>query len=258
MGDLHLYLAPHLDDGVLSCGGLIARQIEAGERATVLTIFAGDPPPVPSTVFSAWRTAGLLSAEAYVALRRSEDRAAVERLGACWLHWELPDCIYRLGPEGQPLYAEPTAIFEEIHPSERGVLVGALTVRLQALCDALRPSVLYAPLGVGHHVDHYLVQWAARRLTPRGWTLRYYEDYPYAEVPGFVQAALEIGGPWQPELEPLTPSALQAKIEAVLRYRSQIQGLFQGEENVADRIKAYAHGLSPDGPAERYWRPETR
>ena len=40
----HVYLSPHLDDAVLSCGGLIHRQVVAGQRPLVVTIFAGTPP----------------------------------------------------------------------------------------------------------------------------------------------------------------------------------------------------------------------
>lgn len=254
MGRLDLYLAPHLDDAALSCGGLIARQVEAGESAVVLTVFAGDPPGPEPTPFAAAHAHEHIPDAEYVALRRSEDRAALERLGARCLHWEYPDCIYRTNAGGEALYVDEEAIFGEVHPCERGVLVGALAVRLQALCEQLRPSTLYAPLGVGHHVDHHLVQWAARRLTPRGWTLRFYEDYPYVEMPGSLEAALALGGRWAPEFEPLTETALQAKIEAVLCYGSQIRGLFRGEESPGARIKAHAHGLAPDGPAERYWR----
>lgn len=255
---LHLYLAPHLDDAVLSCGGLIARQLRAGDRALILTVFAGDPPGSEPSAFANILAGQLQDVESYVAVRRAEDRAAAAQLGASWLHWPYPDCIYRHHPlTAEPLYPDGEAIYAEVHPTERTALVGELAVRLQALCDELRPATICAPLTVGHHVDHHLVQWAARRLTLRGCSLRFYEDYPYVALPAALEAMLEAGGCWQPELEPLSPADLEAKIRAIACYGTQVPGLFRGEEPMPAQVKAYFHGLTADGPAERYWQPAT-
>lgn len=253
---LCLYLSPHLDDAVLSCGGLIARQVHAGERALVLTVMAGDPPPGEPSTFASMLSQAVQTAENPAAGRRAEDRAAVEQLGASWLHWDYPDCIYRLDPQsGEALYPSREAIFGEVHAGERTALVAELTRRLQALCDEERPAAVFAPLTVGHHVDHQLVHWAARRLALAGAQLRFYEDYPYAAVPGFLEAALTAaGGIWQAELEALTPAALQAKVNALTHYRSQLDVLFGGLAAMPGRVSAYCHSLSPDGPAERYWQ----
>lgn len=254
---LHLYLAPHLDDAVLSCGGLIRRQVQAGDQALVLTVFAGDPPPGQRSRFAEELARRGEAAEDYSALRRAEDRAAAEVLGASWLHWPYADCIYRRGPEGGLLYGDQQGIFGAIHPFERGALVGELTVRLQALGDERRPAVIYAPLGAGHHVDHHLVQWAARRLVPRGWRLRFYEDYPYVEKPALLEWALSLGS-WRAELEPMSEAVLAAKVEAVACYRSQLVPLFEDGAAMPARVCAYARGLGEGGPAERFWRPGDR
>ncbi len=39
----HIYIAPHLDDAVLSCGGQIAQHTATGARVLVVTICAGSP-----------------------------------------------------------------------------------------------------------------------------------------------------------------------------------------------------------------------
>jgi hypothetical protein len=41
----HLFLSPHMDDAVLSCGGLIYQLTQAGEAVTVISVMAGDVPP---------------------------------------------------------------------------------------------------------------------------------------------------------------------------------------------------------------------
>ena len=166
-----------------------------------------------------------------------------------------------------------------MHTAERGAFVGALAIRIQALCDALHPAVVYAPLTGGHHVDHQIVHWAASLLTPRGWRLRFYEDYPYTVLPGALQAALGREGRWAPEVELLPDAALEAKMAAIARYESQLPGLFgpqalaiaasapeadlgtpesvtyeEPESAMRRQVKAFACSLSGAGPAERYWR----
>ncbi len=253
---LHLYLAPHFDDAVLSCGGLIYCQAQAGDTALVLTVFGGAPPPGPQTPFAERLPQEGQTPAGYVAVRQAEDPMAVARLGARWQHWEYPDCIYRLAPNGDAiLYADEVAIFAQVHPAERAAFAGELALRLQALCDELRPATVTAPLTVGHHVDHQLVQWAARGLTSRGWALRFYEDYTYVEVPGSLEETLAtLGGPWPAEVVPLTTEALAAKVEAIACYKSQLPGLFGDESALRERVKRYAHSLAGNGPAERYWR----
>lgn len=254
---LYLYLSPHLDDAVLSCGGLIHRQVRQGDQVLVLTVFAGDPPPGERSAFALLLGERWQAADRPVATRRAEDRQALALLGAGFCHWDYPDCIFRLHPtDGQPLYPTREAIFGLVHPWEAVQLVEELAQRLQELCARRRPAVVYSLLTAGHHVDHQLVQWAARRLAEQGWAVCHYEDYPYVEDPARLQAALaEAGGAWQPEFQPLAPADLEARIAAIACYRSQLAELFGDPGAMPGRVSAYAHSLGGGGPAERYWWP---
>ena len=42
-----IYISPHFDDAVLSCGGLIFEQARQGIPVEIWTICAGDAPPGP-------------------------------------------------------------------------------------------------------------------------------------------------------------------------------------------------------------------
>jgi len=47
---MHLFLSPHLDDAVYSCGGTIHQLTSQGTPVQILTFMAGDPPtPLPDT-----------------------------------------------------------------------------------------------------------------------------------------------------------------------------------------------------------------
>ena len=247
-----VYLSPHLDDVVLSCGGSIWQQAHAGERVLVVTVFAGTPDPHdPLTPFAEELHARWGHPADAVTVRQQEDVAAVSLLGAKALHWPYTDCIYRRTPAGQFLYPDEKALWGKVHPAEQD-LVAKLAARLAALLQG-RGSFVYAPLGAGHHVDHQIVRLAAEAS---GHTLAYYEDFPYAENPQAVQAAFERGC-GQAELTLLSEEALQAKIAAIACYGSQLSTFWADETEMAASVRAFAERTGGRLPAERTWRLST-
>src|SRR6185369_4067513 len=117
---IHLFLSPHLDDAVLSCGATIHSLTRSGASVLILTVTAGQPPeslpesPLVRELHERWRTG-----ENAPAARVEEDRKAVESLGAQVYHMDVPDCIYRtvMGSDGKhmALYPDVESLFGEIH-----------------------------------------------------------------------------------------------------------------------------------------------
>ena len=241
----HIFLSPHLDDAVLSCGGMIYQLAQAGQRAQVITVFAGDPPPGRLSPF-----AQSLHARwgADPVDRRTEDLEALRRLGAQAIHWPYPDAVYRRDPiTGAAVYDSEESIFGEVVAADLDA-IESIAAGLKAIDPAAR---LMAPLSAGHHVDHQIVRAAAESL---GRAPIYYEDYPYAERLAALAAALRDRA-WTAEFVRLSDGAIQAKAEAILCYRSQISTFFEAHDEVARRVRAYAdYAGGGDGPAERLWR----
>lgn len=245
-----IYLAPHLDDAVLSCGGQIFMQTQAGLAVLVVTIMAGDPPrqtmsPFAQLLHERWQLAGEVTAT-----RRAEDAAACAILGAEVAHWDVPDCIYRQDPEsGHGYYTSNEALFGVVHEAD-AELVEMLGKRLAALPGYGR---LLAPLTVGNHVDHQIVHRAVSALPQH--RIAYYEDYPYVAVPGALEKALRPDDPgWREECIPLTEAALQAKIAAVAAYESQVSTLFQSPSAMEEMVRRFA---AERGGERIWWRVQT-
>lgn len=249
-----MYLSPHLDDAVLSCGGLMHHQIQAGTTVLVVTIFAGTPSRDELSAFAARLLADSGHLTDAVTARRREDERAARLLGAAHLHLEYPDAIYRFG-DSSFLYLCDDDLFGTIHPSDRA-LISRITEDIAKLHASLEATI-YAPLAVGSHVDHQLVREAALALRSDSHALVFYEDYPYVETPGALTRELARAGSytWTEDVQELDEQDLALKIAAIAAYPSQIGTVFRGAQCVAQRVRDYALALSSgDAPVERYWR----
>jgi LmbE family N-acetylglucosaminyl deacetylase len=253
----HIYLAPHLDDAVLSCGGAIHRWLAAGETVLVITLFAGEPPGgEPLSPFAQGQPAHQSGAPRPAALRRAEDLAALARLGAGARHLAFPDAIYRRLPDGAWPYDDLGRLLGKVHPADP-VTPEALAAEVLACLPGDEPLALYAPLAVGRHVDHQLAHRAARLLVEGGHDVAFYEDYPYAEAAGATPTALAAAdaGDWPVEVISLSSVDLTAKVAALAYYHSQLAVLFGEAGAMPDRIWSFAVDRSSNtGLAERIWR----
>ena len=284
----HLYLSPHLDDAVLSCGGMIHRQSRRGERVVVMTVCAGVPPrqaisPYAALLHRRWGRPPAAGADtaAVVAMRRAEDAVALARVGAEGVYLDVPDVIYRRTGSGDWVVHDDASLVGGSHPGEAD-LVDALAERFDLLAPEARdanaaPPVLptvYAPLAVGNHVDHWLTRraaeaWAGRRRWVAG-RLVYYEDYPYAEQAAAIGAAIgpsaehprgETGHRWRSAAVSLDDSDMAAKTAAIAAYASQISSFWADEAAMADAVRAFGAARAGAGEsAERVWlrRPGSR
>jgi LmbE family N-acetylglucosaminyl deacetylase len=238
-----IYLSPHLDDVVLSCGGQIAARCGRGESVLVVTLAAGDAPgeltPLAGELHAAW---GL---DASCALRRDEDRLAVARLGADVRHEELPDAVYRRHPRtGEPLYPSLTAVFGTVHPDDPAEAAWMKALR------ALPPAgELVAPLAVGGHVDHQLARRAAAAVFgPAVW---HYEDFPYAGKCLAVRRRVWPPWRWRVRRVRLTPPDVDARCVAAACYASQLAMLTGDGPSIEQRIRRQVRRTG----GERLWRP---
>jgi LmbE family N-acetylglucosaminyl deacetylase len=265
----HIYLSPHLDDAALSCGGQIFTATSSGQSVLIVTITAVDAPAddlsdFASELHTRWESSasGGVDAAGMVAQRRAEDALAARILGADVLHWPYFDCIYRRNPSSAaPLYGSVEAIFGAVDPAETQ-LIAELAGALETLPAGGR---VIAPLAVGNHVDHQITRAAAEQAFGR--ELWYFEDYPYTAIPGALEAALpEVErAEWVEETILLGEAAVEAKIAAIMAFRSQLSSFFASPDDLARQVRAEglrvlgsirerADSGMPYPGAERLWR----
>ncbi len=154
-----LVLSPHWDDAVLSCWSVLGA---AGELS-VVNVFAALPPAGRRGPWEAF--AGLADSRERARARREEDVRALSLAGRDAHNLELPEIQQRDGPDAVSAAAVGRALAEAVP----------------------RASRVYAPAGIGGHVDHVLARRCALRLLARGMPVTLYAELPYCVTHGWPE-----------------------------------------------------------------------
>ena len=220
-----MVVSPHFDDAALGASLLLLRH----PGSTVITVMGGPPPAYPDPVTTWDALGGFAPGDDVVAVRREEDRAAMDVLGArpTWL--EFSDHQYL------PREARPTP--DDVAPT------------LEEAILAAGPTAVFAPMGLANP-DHVVTHKAAIQVHDRHPELAWfcYEDHGYKHLPGLLAhrvARLLKSGRWPtPAIVPIE-SDTEAKRKAIWCYASQIPPLEQ-DHALSERMEANV--------AEQFWR----
>lgn len=240
-----VFVSPHLDDVVLSCGGAVAKAARTGVP-TVVTVFAGLPDGEASDFARFQHERWKLPDDNVVASRRDEDVRAIKALGEnVSIEWlDYLDAIYR-----DPGYASDEALFGQ-------PLACDLRLAEQVYQHLRRyPTSTYVlPLGVGNHVDHQIVREAGAMLLRDGSEVWTYAEIPYALDEASMAVALTHVDHHDPIQIRLDDDALERKLNAVGEYASQLPVLFRDRGDARDEIEAFARRQGNGEPVETLWR----
>jgi len=243
-----LFISPHLDDVAFSCGGIARRLADAGWRTVLCTIFTRSMPDPQGFALACQLDKGLPPETDYMALRRAEDDAAAKALRAGEVEWlGLPEAPHRGYHSAPALFGEQVAADDAADAVE-----AALAPRLAAGYD-----LVFAPQGLGDHIDHRHVRDAVARLAAthgQSERVAWYRDTPYAiRHPG---AAPRFGAlPRDAEIAvPINGAPLAAKLDSCAAYASQIGFQFGGEAAMREALSRFAAAeaerLNAKGAAE--------
>lgn len=188
----HIFLSPHLDDAVLSCGQKIHSLVRARQEVIVITIFTQFSGfPVSLQTYRKYVIAsGFFRINVFNRSRLIEDKRALSVLKAKWMHLGFLDGGFRKKPF--PNILEKTLLplgigHGYIYPwhNQKDFYSGLpskfdqplISQILYLLTKHLQPSdCLYAPIGIGDHVDHIITNQIAQKIHAS----YYWLDQPYA------------------------------------------------------------------------------
>jgi LmbE family N-acetylglucosaminyl deacetylase len=255
----HLFLSPHYDDVPLSAGATVRLLADHGREPETLIVFGSEPDrDRPLSVFAeAMHERWGLTANEVIASRQAEEAAAAAVLGAKTRVLPFRDAIYR-----GDYYLSNEALFGSPAPEEAS-LPAAIAASLGLADSPDATTRVYAPLGVGMHVDHQIVHLAGQDLTRRGWDVWFFEDIPYGLKPMALDARLaeiRASARLQPVAAIPAQSTCDQKIDAILRYPSQLETVFlqyvgvgTTRDEIDEALSAYATRAGDGTMAERFW-----
>lgn len=231
-----IYISPHLDDAVLSAGGLIYEQTRAGMEVEIWTFMCGLPPTAELSDFAKeiHKQWDIVEVKDVVDIRRAEDVNAASIVGAKAVHLDFLDCIYRRGKNGEWLY---TGISMDPHPED-----DELPAQIaETISSRLQPDdQLVCQLALGSHVDHVIVRRGVELLQK---PLIYDVDIPY--LFNYPDELIPKTAGLKEEVKPVSEAGLKRWQDAIAAYTSQMGMLFQTPE--AMRPKMYDYWVNHKG-----------
>jgi LmbE family N-acetylglucosaminyl deacetylase len=209
---MNVFLSPHLDDAVLSCGQVIA----GNAPSTVVTIMAGHPRS--EAVLTPYdKSCGFANSVEAMRTRQNEDRMACAVLGAETIHCSGLDVQYRQEGRGSAWRDTLTQLEWLVMTGGAGPGFG-------------KEDVWFIPMGLEHQ-DHGIVADVAMNFCKKnGFAAYVYEDLPYRVLLPEV-AMKRFKDLWnrgvitEPLEDPARVTDRSQKREAILRYESQLVAL---------------------------------
>ncbi|PPK68817.1 N-acetylglucosaminyl deacetylase [Actinokineospora auranticolor] len=248
-----LAVSPHLDDAVLSYGAGLAQAGRDGADVLVHTVFAGSAsPPYSAAAQRLHELWGLAPDQDASLVRRAEDAAALDHLGAAHRHGRFLDSIYRRLPDGRWL-AENVAgkaklRIDEHSPEHERELRAAVEDDIRAVVAEVVPTLVVTCAAINAHVDNRITRDAALAVAgERGIPVRLWEDLPHAtfgsdevELPaGFHLGDAEFGA--------VEEESRTRKFESLKYYTSQLLMLDGPNKDLFALLDEHARKSSPRG-----------
>ena len=224
-----LFISPHLDDVAFSCGGTLARMIHHGWEITLLTVFTASMPNPHGFALRCQTDKGIAPEVDYMRLRRAEDQRFAALVGKPWVvHWPFPEAPHRG-------YESPQALFAGMRVED--VIWQEIGADLRRFAHKLQPDVVFAPQGLGNHVDHLHVIEAVHLAGLTDITC-WYRDTPYAIRDPYAAASSRLPQSLV-ECAVTIDEALDTKIHGCGAYATQIGFQFGGVEAAHAKLRAF-------------------
>lgn len=243
----YIIIAPHLDDGTLSCGELIVKLINEGHDVSVAVIFSGMPPAGElSDAAKQYHSICFLGDDAgYV--RQKEEIDACSIMGCRSVHLGYWEALYRKDTSGRYIYPNRSDI-TRLAGSDNEI-ISELSRKLTFFLEGYDKIIV--PLALGDHADHLVVRKSVTGIESLAGKLLFYEDIPYIFFDNGIIPEDKIQG-MKPVLFDIDRDHFQQKMDALMCYRSQLHTMWENEAEMRQQIED--HLLSDDGKLSlRLW-----
>lgn len=245
-----LVVSPHLDDAVLSCGDLIDKYVKENNTVDVITVFSGKPQKNNvSSAAKKFHDNCFLGIDA-MKYRKKEDIKAHKLLKCHSLYLNFKECLYRSDKLGF-IYPNLDDIYHlEIDREQENIK--ELSKRLLAIINNY--DEIYAPLGLGNHADHLLVNLAINKIRKQlKGKLFFYEEVAYVCYYYRNNNDSNWGKGLKSKIITLSNDNYSNKISAILLYRSQLNILWSDMSQMISDLDTLSFKYNKCKHSMRIW-----
>lgn len=216
-----VFLSPHFDDAILSCGALISWLRKMKKTVYIITLFTkvSSKPYSPQAVDFLNRC-NVQNADKLFELRKKENDNVGIKTGIHIINLKFEDAAWRKNGNGF-IYHNAEAQFSGKISSRDKNTQSTIEKEIKIITENLKSKyVLLAPLGIGGHADHVI----ARKIAKNFDNPVYWEDFPYNLDTIKRKKLFENNSNFQPIFDVRTK--LKEKSTLIRLYSSQINLLF--------------------------------
>ena len=176
-----IFFSPHLDDAVLSVGGFIDNEVKKRKKILIVTFFTAgnDSLELQKDQIDFLQNSFSKKSEKLFVKRKKEDIKATQFLQCDFFHFKYCDAFFRVN-KTQFLYPSYNDLFSgKIHTLEsveKNIQKDITTLLKQYSHEKTH---LFAPLGVGAHVDHILISRIFQKRAQKQKNISFWQDVPY-------------------------------------------------------------------------------
>jgi len=224
---MYYFISPHLDDAVLSAGGLITYLKDKG-KVKIITIFTKTSAKISKPIKEFVRSCNHSNSKDLFREREKEDKKLCHYLKIGYLHLGFSDALWRDG------YDSMKDIFEaKINSTKKEEdLEKSIIKKLKKIIKNTKNTTIFAPLSIGNHIDHRIVNKICRENYTN---VIYWEDYPYNLKSSLSEELVKKNSLLYFEFN----KNLDTKDNLIKFYKSQIPTLFEDKPINLKKEKYY-------------------
>jgi len=231
-----VFLSPHSDDVALSLGAFLMWK-PSDVHIHIVTVFSISECTADNSITNS----AIVSS-----IRKLEDEELIKSLSGDvkgrWL--DRQDAPLRLHISDETVFHSK---FTKLDMKEVQHLVSTIKVEYDGF------DLIFAPIGLGTHIDHLVVRNAALELLRDGFPIVFYEDIPYAadlslkEITEHIKELESLSGQQLDYYCIKTGISVEEKVSLLSCYRSQI------DSRTESRVRSHANRIDSKTVVERVW-----
>lgn len=178
-----IFLSPHMDDAIFSCGGLISKFKKQNKKMAIINIFSlvKEQTKITKDINYELKKAEINSTKKLFESRKKDEQKIAKTLKLDIFFLDYIDGLYRKDSNHEFIYHSYEKLFSGKINSNDKKLIAALTKELDLIFKNSKKSVMIlGPIASGKHIDHLITKNLVTDLNQKyKKNVIFWDDIPY-------------------------------------------------------------------------------